>query len=233
MNDWEIRQEEKKERYLDLAERADREAQAQRRRSDQIADMIPMGQPILVGHHSEKRHRRDLDRIHSGMRKSIEATEKAEHYRAKVDNIENPRAISSDDPDAIAKLREKLAGMEKQREAYKEKNKQLRREKKDTIPAYVFSNLGGNIRRVRERIKHLEAQKTVNYPTVEREGIEVEHNKDINRIQVRFPAIPAPEVRQRLKSNGFRWSPREGAWQRHTSRWAYNLGLSFLPEVTE
>lgn len=32
-------------------------------RADGIGSLIPMGQPILVGHHSERRHRRDLARI--------------------------------------------------------------------------------------------------------------------------------------------------------------------------
>ncbi|WP_132290495.1 DUF3560 domain-containing protein [Kribbella sp. VKM Ac-2568] len=29
----------------------------------QISDHIPLGQPILVGHHSERRHRRDIERM--------------------------------------------------------------------------------------------------------------------------------------------------------------------------
>jgi Spy/CpxP family protein refolding chaperone len=37
-----------------------------------VADGIPMGQPILVGHHSERRHRRDIARIDSGMRNGVE-----------------------------------------------------------------------------------------------------------------------------------------------------------------
>jgi hypothetical protein len=35
-------------------------------------EMIPMGQPILVGHHSERRHRRDLERHDRNIRKAIE-----------------------------------------------------------------------------------------------------------------------------------------------------------------
>jgi hypothetical protein len=35
--------------------------------------MIPFGQPILVGHHSEGRARRDQGRIESGMRAGVES----------------------------------------------------------------------------------------------------------------------------------------------------------------
>lgn len=42
-----------------------------------IMDRIVPGQPILVGHHSERRHRRDIERMDAGMRKSIEAEKAA------------------------------------------------------------------------------------------------------------------------------------------------------------
>jgi hypothetical protein len=53
------------ERTGRLTARAERHAAAARGRhdaADQIRDTIPPGQPILVGHHSEGRHRRALDR---------------------------------------------------------------------------------------------------------------------------------------------------------------------------
>ena len=34
------------------------------------------------------------------------------------------------------------------------------------------------------------------------------------RIQLFFEGKPEPEVRDILKSNGFRWAPSVGAWQR-------------------
>lgn len=48
-------------------------------------DLIPIGQPILVGHHSERKHRRDLKRIEKGMLKSIELTEKADKLQRAAD----------------------------------------------------------------------------------------------------------------------------------------------------
>jgi Domain of unknown function (DUF3560) len=49
--------------------------------AQRIAGMIPPGQPILVGHHSERRHRRDLAKIDRAMRRSIDADDTARHYQ--------------------------------------------------------------------------------------------------------------------------------------------------------
>lgn len=54
----------------------------------QIGDFIPMGQPILVGHHSEGRHRRDVAKIDNNMRKSIELDKKADYYNNRAANAE-------------------------------------------------------------------------------------------------------------------------------------------------
>ncbi len=55
------------------AERRDAEATARLAAADAIADRIPLGQPILVGHHSERGHRADLKRIHNHMDRFVEA----------------------------------------------------------------------------------------------------------------------------------------------------------------
>ncbi len=93
-----------------------------------IADNIPMGQPILVGHHSEPRARRDQDRIHNGMRAGIEHADKADAMRSRADNIERAadRAIYSDDPDAPERLRERIAELEAERDRIAAYNKAAR-----------------------------------------------------------------------------------------------------------
>ena len=70
-NEYEEKQERKRQRYLDRADKAEAESAERGKRVRQISDMIPLGQPILVGHHSEKRHRADLKRIDSNTRKSM------------------------------------------------------------------------------------------------------------------------------------------------------------------
>ena len=45
-----------------------------------IADGIPLGQPILIGHHSEKHARKDAERIENGMRKAVKMWETAKYW---------------------------------------------------------------------------------------------------------------------------------------------------------
>ena len=46
------------------------------------------------------------------------------------------------------------------------------------------------------------------------EGGTVEINREANRLQIYFEGKPDATVRDELKSNGFRWSPKAEAWQR-------------------
>lgn len=102
-----------------------------------IGDMIPMGQPILVGHHSEGRHRRDADRIDSGMRASIDHDRMADRHASAAAEIRAQLDVSiySDDPDAIERLTEKLAGLEAERARIKAFNAAVRKAKKVTPDA--------------------------------------------------------------------------------------------------
>ena len=65
-------------------------------------NMIPMGQPILIGHHSEGRHRRDVARMDANMRKSIEADRQAKEHDRLADEaerrIEHRAAVRAAEP---------------------------------------------------------------------------------------------------------------------------------------
>lgn len=58
-------------------------------KSRRIGDAIPFGQPIMVGHHSEGRHRRDIERITSASRKSIQEQAYAEHLAGRAEYNRN------------------------------------------------------------------------------------------------------------------------------------------------
>ena len=45
-------------------------------------------------------------------------------------------------------------------------------------------------------------------------GGKVEANREDNRLQIYFEEKPDEKTRETLKENGFRWSPKAGAWQR-------------------
>jgi Domain of unknown function (DUF3560) len=75
------RAEARADRYAVRAERADAAAAAAYQAAHDEMDLIPPGQPILVGHHSERGHRAALKRIDNRMRRSIEEDAKATHYQ--------------------------------------------------------------------------------------------------------------------------------------------------------
>lgn len=88
------------------------------------------GTPVLRGHHSERRHRRDLDRIARDTRKGIEAAREAEALARRAAHAESNTAISSDDPEALVKLRAKVAEIETTKERMKECNALIRKARK-------------------------------------------------------------------------------------------------------
>lgn len=92
-----------------------------------------MGQPILVGHHSERRHRRTLERSDAAMRAGWDDSNKAADMTYTAGNIEDAadRAIYMDDPDAIERLTAKIAELEAKRDARKQANVIVRNKKID------------------------------------------------------------------------------------------------------
>lgn len=74
------RAEERAERFEGYSERRMADAESASKAVSAIADGIPFGQPILVGHHSEKHARRDAERIESGMRKAVKMWETSKYW---------------------------------------------------------------------------------------------------------------------------------------------------------
>lgn len=125
MNEYESKRETRRERYLELADKADSEANRRAEQGSAMLDVIPFGQPILVGHHSEGRDRRYRARMGKQFDKSREASKKAAYYRGKAASMDYA-GVSSDDPDAAAKLREKLAELEAKQKRMKDANRIIR-----------------------------------------------------------------------------------------------------------
>lgn len=171
----------------------------------------------------------------------------------KIENILYGREIiKSDDERAIEKLEEKLEDMKKLQEEMKVANKALRlkdieagndllREmgyseaaieelrKPDYIgrvgyPNYQLSNNNANIHRVEERLKRLKATKERGSSEQEYDTFKVVENTEAMRYQIIFDGKPDADIRTLLKSNGFKWAPSQGAWQRQiTSNGKYAL----------
>lgn len=102
--------------------------------------------------------------------------------------------------------------------------------RKDPVPfpSYLLTNNNANIRRVRQRIEEL-SHKTEfvgwTFP-----GGEAKVNEAENRLQLIFADKPDADTRQALKSEGFKWAPSQGAWQRQLNQNAIRAAarLDFL-----
>lgn len=74
------RAEERAERFEDYSGKRVREAETAHAAVERIAGGIPLGQPILVGHHSERHARKDAERIENGMRRAVRLFDTARYW---------------------------------------------------------------------------------------------------------------------------------------------------------
>lgn len=181
----------------------------------------------------------------------------------RIENIRyGKEVIMSGDEDAVEKLESKLAALKADQERMKSANKAIRL--KDTekgnarlkemgyteeqitelrkpdfcgrvgYPDYALQNNNANIHRVEARLNSLKAAKEKGTSEKENEFFRVVENTEIMRLQLFFEGKPEPEVREVLKSNGFRWAPSQSAWQRQltgNAKYALNRVLEKLEEM--
>ena len=149
--------------------------------------------------------------------------------------------ISADDPQAIQKLEAKLEKLQSAQETMKAVNAYYRKHKTldgcpnlsaeriekmkgemssqwhiedKPYPSWALSNNNAEIRRIKGRIAELTRKQETAYAGWEFDGGTVEMNREDNRLQIFFEEKPDEKTRETLKENGFRWSPKAGAWQR-------------------
>lgn len=170
--------------------------------------------------------------------------------------------ISADDPDAAAKIEQKLTARRELQERMKAANAAIRM--KDTAAGdarlaelgftpkeihdlrapdflgrvgfanFELSNNNAEIHRLEKRLDDLRKRAENPLPDFDFDGGRAEANADENRLQLFFDGKPSDEIRDALKKEGFRWSPRFGAWQRQLTPNAYraikyafgNLGIT-------
>lgn len=60
----------------------------------------------------------------------------------------------------------------------------------------------------------LQARQAAHEAAEDHDGFQIVRNAEQNRLQIIFDGKPDEATRSALKSNGFRWSPRNNAWQR-------------------
>jgi hypothetical protein len=245
------------EAYQNRAAKNDKISDQSYETAKEIGSWIPPGQPILVGHHSERRHRRDIEKIDNNMRKSVEARSKAAYYRDRAESLLNNTAISSDDPNAIDKLQEKLERLEGLQELMKAVNKIIKTKKVEAekvtdimelglkestavkimnpqqfggpgFASFTLTNNNAKIRSTKQRIQYLEKVAKIESSEEMYGDIKLVISSEDNRVQIFFPGKPSEEIRKQVKSMGFHWSYTVGAWMRQISNYSIYAAKEFL-----
>lgn len=242
-NNYQERKQARINRYKELAEKNQALATAKIERAEKLSECIQFGQPIIVGHHSEKRDRAFRNKITKTFEQGFMAMDKAKYYEQKAISAENNNSISSDNPDALKLLKEKLEKLTNNQNLMKAINKIVKNKKKTDaekieeilklgvsketaqkalepdfcgrigFPAYALQNNNANIKRVKERIIELEKKESETTTEIEVNGVKIIDNIDANRLQIFFQDIPSEEIRNTLKHSGFRWSRYNSCWQ--------------------
>lgn len=250
---------EEAERVYRLAERYSKKMAEYYNKESSIGMMCPSVMISGAGNFPVKKKERQL----AAWERNHEFYQYVQGILAKIENILYGREIiKSDDERAIEKLEEKLEGMKKLQEDMKAANKALRLKDKEAgndqlreigyseesieelrkpdylgrvgYPNFQLSNNNANIHRVEERLKRLKAVKERGSSEQEYKTFKVVENTEAMRYQIIFDGKPDAEIRTLLKSNGFKWAPSQGAWQRQITsngKWALKKVVEKLKEM--
>lgn len=250
---------EEAERAYRLAERYSKKMAEYYNKESSIGMMCPSVMISGAGNFPVKKKERQL----AAWERNHEFYQYVQGILAKIENILYGREIiKSDDERAIEKLEEKLEDMKKLHEDMKAANKALRLKDKEAgndqlremgyseesieelrkpdylgrvgYPNFQLSNNNANIHRVEERLKRLKAVKERESSEQEYKTFKVVENTEAMRYQIIFDGKPDAEIRTLLKSNGFKWAPSQGAWQRQITsngKWALKKVVEKLKEM--
>ncbi|MEU7323381.1 ParB/RepB/Spo0J family partition protein [Streptomyces griseoviridis] len=116
----EERAEDRADRFGGRAGRAAASSEARRATARNISRRFEFGQPILVGHHSERGARRDQERIHDNMRKSIEADERAGYWANRAEAAAAYKKHRNDPYRTLRRLEKLRAELRQQRRHHAE-----------------------------------------------------------------------------------------------------------------
>lgn len=153
-------------------------------------------------------------------------------------------AISSDNKDALQLLKDKLVKLTDAQAQMKQANKIIKSVKtskeqkieqlkgvfgpmfdaeKLFVPdfcgrigfaSFELTNNNATIKATEARIKQLEAAQSRITRELTIAGVRVVENAEENRVQFYFNGKPEQKIIDLMKSNGFKWSPTQGCWQR-------------------
>jgi uncharacterized protein DUF3560 len=234
----------KLERRGEWAEKANARSAAAFDSAGQMASGIPFGQPILVGHHSEKRDRNYRAKIHAKMDRGLAESKLADHHESKAAGlaIALERSIFDDDPDAIERLGQKVAELEQACEKAKRVNAVWRKGGQAAVAAefsqalaatvaetmrqcrwlrapMTTTNDRAEIRRCKQRIELISKQRARAAQAEQAGGVSITRHDLMSGDRwavVTFAEKPDRSVLNDLRAAGYRWG--KGSWQGYESK---------------
>jgi hypothetical protein len=151
-------------------------------KSNKDRDFLSLAEPIKIGHHSEKRHRKIINQAYDNMGKSVAASNKAKSYNDKIDTLESRLAynINLDTPESLELLEQRVIDLEQQRDNLKASK---------NYESYQLTNLGANIRRYKERLETARKLWDINYIPTPKVDKKAEKQKKVDALLSRCEAI--------------------------------------------
>jgi len=153
---------------------------------------IPLGQPILVGHHSEARHRRDLARHDRNMGRAIEHADNAKDAARRSDSV-RAQAAARQSPVVMGRKIERLTAEQRK------------------LTRYLTDATEGYAEQLRERLAVIEEDIAFLQGEIERSGARVYTKADIApddlvRIRGRWMIVVKANSKTVAVKTGYSWS---------------------------
>ena len=249
-NDYQERQESKKERFEERAAKKRIASTDAHKRSRELVEHIPFGQPILVGHHSEAGHRRTIDKSWNALGKAVKLDGEADTLESRAVGV-GTGGIATNDPAALDKLNEKLAKLVESQQTMKAANKAIKAGNNQALidlglnpeklkapdfagrvgfPSYRLTNNNAEINRLKKRIASIKKLRTSKPLEFECDAFNV--GVDNGQIVINFTSgKPSDEVRTHLKGAAFKWSRYQSAWVRKATENALYTADSLLGKL--
>lgn len=103
---------------------------------------------------------------------------------------------------------------------------------------FELTNNNANIKRLKGRVAEItrlkeRASESQDNKYETPDGVTVVENAEIMRLQILFDDIPTAEVRDLLKKNGFKWSPKNSAWQRQLTQNGISATINILQKLKQ
>lgn len=263
MADHDERIEAKRNRLEERADKKQSEAENAYQRSRSLVEDIPFGQPILVGHHSEQKHRNTVDKSWNLLGKSVSLSKDADKLSQRANGV-GRGGISSTDPEALVKLQNKYENLVNAQDVMKKvnkivKSKKLNEQEKiekilsekllktEALTAEILKpdfasrvgfasySLSNNNAEIRRTKQRIyELKKLQNSSPIEFENNDFSMVINNGQVVIDFKGgKPNDSTRTLIKQSAFKWSRYQTAWVRKVTVNALASANHLLEQLKE